>query len=144
MLPRLFGELALINIVRIDNQNFSLFSGATYFTFLIAEGKPALMLAQGIIAGGTGALYTVQVGICSMSLSHLSLQVLVQSSTIRLIADERIGASMFGVVIGALNLAAFLGTFMGGPLSDHLSMEHCYIIGGIMGMVRAYQQESIS
>ena len=33
---------------------------------------------------------------------------------------------MFGVVIGALNLAAFLGTMIGGAISDYASMELCF------------------
>jgi hypothetical protein len=36
------------------------------------------------------------------------------ASQVRLVADERVGASMFGVVLGAMNLAAFLGEYRGG------------------------------
>jgi predicted MFS family arabinose efflux permease len=42
------------------------------------------------------------------------------------VVQERVGASMFGVVIGALNLAAFLGTMIGGAICDHASMEWCF------------------
>lgn len=69
----------------------SLLAGAAYFTFPAAQGKYAVFAAQALIAGGTGALYTVQ---CSI---------------VRLVADERVGASMFAAVLGAMNLAAFLG-----------------------------------
>jgi hypothetical protein len=41
----------------------SLLAGATYFTFPAADGKYTVFAAQALIAGGTGALYTVQ---CSM------------------------------------------------------------------------------
>jgi MFS family permease len=95
----------------------ALLAGGTYFTFLIAQGKVALFLAQLVIAGGTGALYTVQ---CSM---------------IRVVADERIGASMFGVVLGAMNLAAFIGTFAAGPISDNIDMDKCYLVGGIFSIL---------
>jgi predicted MFS family arabinose efflux permease len=78
---------------------------------LPCTGKAALFAAQFLVAGAQGCVLTVQ------------------TSTVRLIADDRIGAATFGLVLGAMNGAALVGTLLGGALADRCGIPTVYVAG---------------
>jgi hypothetical protein len=106
-------------------------SAGTYLLFLPSKTKAELYMSQFAVSAGTGLLYTVQ---CAM---------------VRLLADERIGASFFGLVLSSMNIAALIGTALAGAISSDVDAtpqtlpaatgydgyEWCYIIGAIMGLL---------
>jgi hypothetical protein len=64
---------------------------------------------------------------------------------VRILADERIGGSFFGIVLSSMNIAALVGTALGGvisaaPVSSFAGTgfdgyEWCYLIGAIFGLL---------
>ena len=90
--------------------------GCSYLLFAAADGSgsASLFTVYFIVAGGMGALFTVT---CSM---------------VRLLAHPIAGASLFGVVLGCLNLGAVLGTMCAGGVAEALGDAACFWIGGLI------------
>jgi len=78
----------------------AILAGATYFLFIPTSGMENLFMVQFAVSSLTGALYTAQV------------------SMIRLMADERCAGMFAGVNMGLLAMGAFMGTFIGGAITE--------------------------
>jgi MFS family permease len=94
----------------------TLLAGGSYLAFIPASGRFLVYLSQVFVSMGIGALYTVQI------------------SLVRLLADERIGGSFFGVVLSVLNVAALIGTAAGGPIAES-NYNTCYYVGCVICLV---------
>jgi len=89
----------------------ALFVAGSALLLIPCRTKPALYAAQFVVAGAQGCVLTVQ------------------TSMVRIVADDRIGAATFGLVLGAMNGAAVVGTLLGGAVADRAGITTVFASG---------------
>jgi len=93
-------------------------SSATLLLYMVAYNRHSVYAARFFSGLTEGALWIVQAGL-----------------TMRL-ADKRTGASFFSLAIMAMNLAIMLGQAIAGPLAENVSLEACFVVGGVISLLQ--------